>query len=156
MAYSPYFNHLIVDHWRDNTNDFPRQLKELQRVLRDWNKDTFGNIFSQKKKLFNQLRNIDKRLAQGWNDQLLNLQKVTWKAYEDILAKEKILWFQKSRAKWIELGDRNTKYFHGVATIRRRRNHISTLQNDQGVWVNEPHCLEILATNYFNFFFCSY
>lgn len=128
----PNFNQLMVDNWRGHMNNLSLQLKELQGVLKEWNKDTFGNIFCQKKELFHQLKDIDKRLLNGWNDHLLNLQKSTWKAYEDILAKEEILWFQKSRAKWIDCRDRNTKYFHGVTTIRRRRINIATLQNQRG------------------------
>lgn len=145
----PTFNQLVENNWRGSIENFPRQLKELQVVLKEWNKDTFGNIFIQKKRLMNKLRDIDRRLSHGWNDHLLNIQKSTWLAYEDILAKEELLWFQKSRAKWIEFGDRNTNYFHGVATIRRRRNRITTLQDYQGVWVSDPRQLEALATNYF-------
>lgn len=135
--------------------DFPRQLKEFQGVLKDWNREIFGNIFYQKKKLLKKLRDIDRRLLHGWNDHLLNSQKTTWKEYEDILAKEEIHWFQKSRAKWIEFGDRNTKYFHGVTTIRRRRNHIITLQDDTGGWISDPRCLETMATSYFKNLFSS-
>lgn len=43
----------------------------------------------------------------------------------------------------------NTKYFHGVTTIRRRRNFIATLQDTNGVWITDPHELERTASNYF-------
>lgn len=78
------------------------------------------------------LVDIDRRLARGWNSQLVSLQKQTWKLYEENLANEELLWFQKSRAKWLECGDRNTRYFHGVTTIRRQRNIISSLLDDNG------------------------
>lgn len=102
----------------------------------------FGNIFTEKKALLKKLKNIDKRLQNNWNDYWLNIQKSTWNEYEEILAKEEILWYLKSRAKWIEFGDRNTKYFHGVTTIRRRKNHTSSLQNSQGVRISDHFELE--------------
>lgn len=54
-----------------------------------------------------------------------------------------------------EFGDRNTKYFHGVTTIRRWKNHITALQNEQGTWVNSAQLLEELATKYFKNLFTS-
>lgn len=72
-----------------------------------------------------------------------------WKEYENILAKEELLWFQKSRSKLLELGDRNTEIFHGVTAIRRRKNYIEALQVDQGRLINDPVHLENLATTYF-------
>lgn len=53
------FTQLFVDNWRSNMNNFPQQLKDLQGILIDWNKETFGNIFSQKRKLFKQLRDME-------------------------------------------------------------------------------------------------
>ncbi|XP_050231678.1 uncharacterized protein LOC126680577 [Mercurialis annua] len=40
------------------------------------------------------------------------------------------LWLQKSRLNWNQFGERNTKYYHSIATIRSRSNLISE------IWVN--------------------
>lgn len=122
--------------------NFPQQLNELQTVLKDWNSTAFGNIFAQKMDFFTKLKRIDRKIQSGWSNNLIQLQKAIWKEYEEILAKEEILWYQKSRAKRIEFGDRNTMFFHGVTTITK-------LQNNQGVWIDDPIELERVATEYF-------
>lgn len=71
-----------------------------------------------------------------------------------MLAQEKILWYQKSREEWLEYGDRNTRYFHGVATNTRRRNRITSLQDESGNWIDQPEELEDHAMRYYsNLFF---
>ena len=45
------------------------------------------------------------------------------------------MWHQCSRTNWLKFGDQNTKYFHRRAIERNKRNFISGLENEQGVWV---------------------
>lgn len=52
---------------------------------------------------------MDRKLARNWSHQLSQTQKKTWRQYEEVLAQEEIIWYKKSRAKWLEFGDRNTK-----------------------------------------------
>ena len=47
-------------------------------------------------------------------------------------------------------GDRNTKFFHSKATQRRKKNHISGIQNAYGQWVEELEEVVEVATDYFN------
>ncbi|ONI13814.1 hypothetical protein PRUPE_4G246900 [Prunus persica] len=44
---------------------------------------------------------------------------------------------QKSRLRWLQEGDRNTKFFHLTTIIRRRRNRIERLKDNEGVWVED-------------------
>ncbi|GMJ14282.1 hypothetical protein HRI_005097400 [Hibiscus trionum] len=49
-----------------------------------------------------------------------------WNCYR----REKREWLQKSRLKWFQAGDKNTKYFHLVASARQRTNTITALKVD--------------------------
>nr|KYP63746.1 hypothetical protein KK1_018328 [Cajanus cajan]KYP63779.1 hypothetical protein KK1_018361 [Cajanus cajan] len=115
--------------------DWSSKVNNTQRCLLDWNKTTFGNIFSAKRRLVRRLNGIASRLLQEDNPFLINLQKELWSQYELLLIREELFWFQKSRCKWLEFGDRNTSYFHGTTVIRRRKNRIVKLQNEEGVWI---------------------
>lgn len=62
---------------------------------------------------------------------------------------------QKSRVDWLHLGDRNTKIFHMLTLVRRRRNIISMLKDDEGNWVEDAKSLKDLAVSYYDALFKS-
>lgn len=39
---------------------------------------------------------------------------------------------------WLHEGDNNTKFFHAVASSRRCTNRLARIQNEAGVWIDEP------------------
>lgn len=68
-----------------------------------------------------------------------------------MLRQEAIFLFQRSRAKWVAFGVRNTHYFHGVMTTKRRkRNTYEAIQDANGVCVANKVYLERLVTNYYS------
>ncbi|KAL4312561.1 hypothetical protein GQ457_01G003990 [Hibiscus cannabinus] len=69
---------------------------------------------------------------------------------ESLLDYEEQLWKQKSRLDWINLGDRNTKYFHSKAIARRRRQTISKLKLGSDDWCDNDDQLRSAATAYFS------
>ncbi|BBH02819.1 zinc ion-binding protein, partial [Prunus dulcis] len=52
-----------------------------------------------------------------------------------LLEQEEVFYAQKPRASWLQLGDKNTKYFHTQALIRRKRNQILRVRDLNGLWV---------------------
>lgn len=61
----------------------------------------------------------------------------TMTKYDRLLRMEEFSWRQKSRAAWLKEGDKNTKFFHRVASMRKSFNSISKLGVD-GLWVEDP------------------
>lgn len=41
----PTYSQLIKDNWRGNLSNVPDQLRELLGLLKDWKKETFGDIY---------------------------------------------------------------------------------------------------------------
>ncbi|RYR01851.1 hypothetical protein Ahy_B06g080712 [Arachis hypogaea] len=83
----------------------------------------------------------------------LKLQRDLWEEYEEIMAQEELLWYQKSCCNWLEFGDRNTKFFHASTMARRRRNRIEALQDDNGNWVHERTTLDRMATSFYSWLY---
>lgn len=129
------------------------QLPYFQGSLKVWNKRVFGSIFDRKNGLIRRLEAVSEKLIANPTADLERAHKRLWQEYEHVLMQEEILWFQKSRSKWISFGDRNSRFFHGVTVVRRRKNSFDLLQDDNGNWVSDPIELESMVTNYFKTLF---
>ncbi|KAK3229219.1 hypothetical protein Dsin_001100 [Dipteronia sinensis] len=81
--------------------------------------------------------NICKPFSKRPSQYLSTLEETLVKEYQDILEQEEIFWQQKSRNCWLKEGDRNTKFFHLSAIIRRRRNKIKGFKKDDGSWIED-------------------
>lgn len=57
---------------------------------------------------------------------LSNRNGLKWNLAKMCMAKE-ISWKQKFRERWLQEGDKNTKYFHAMASNKRRSNYIADI-----------------------------
>jgi hypothetical protein len=51
---------------------------------------------------------------------------------DNLLKNEETWWAQRAKAKWLQQGDKNSKYFHLKASQRKRKNKINFIHNQQG------------------------
>lgn len=146
------FPHFMSCAW-PRAGQWCNQINSLHGALDSWNKQVFGDIFARKRRLVRRLENVANRLTSVPSVELELAHKRIWGEYEQVLIQEEMLWFQKSRSKWLMEGDRNTRFFHGVTAIRRRKNSIDLLQDRDGNWVGDPSRLEEMVSNYFKSYF---
>lgn len=127
----------------------PAALGNLKDKLVAWNRDVFGHIQARKKRTVKRLAGIQKALANGVSNHLFQLDKELQSDLCAILEQEELLWFQKSRELWLQSEDRNTKFFHMSILMRRKRNWIESLSNSDGLLIDDPTQLELLAKSFF-------
>uniref|UniRef100_A0A2N9GNM8 Reverse transcriptase domain-containing protein n=1 Tax=Fagus sylvatica TaxID=28930 RepID=A0A2N9GNM8_FAGSY len=65
------------------------------------------------------------------------------------LHKAEIHWRQRSRAVWLQAGDKNTKYFHFRASQRQRKNRIQGLFDSNNIWQEEASSVAHTTEQYF-------
>ena len=64
---------------------------------------------------------------QEWNFRHILEQRLI-----SLLKQQKIYWKQRGTIRWVTKGDAGTKFFHANATIRHRKNLITSLENSLG------------------------
>ncbi|GAA0187511.1 hypothetical protein LIER_34798 [Lithospermum erythrorhizon] len=105
-------------------NNFNSRLKieDLQRKLRDaFERGTLDGT---------EVSNLEQDLDRAWGE-------------------EEIYWKERAKLKMLKEGDRNTKFFHAAAMIRRRKNRILRIEDGAGVWQEEDSRLEGEVRRYF-------
>ena len=100
----------------------------------------------RKKKIMARLLGAQRALATNPNTFLINLQDQLTNEYNESLQLEEELWVMKSRVNWTIFGERNTSFFHMTTLARRSRNIISSIMNDEGVWVHDVEQVQEVFT----------
>lgn len=120
------------------------KLKGVKAQLKKWNLEEFGNI----KFMISDCEQKIQRLDSLANNRDLSEDEMAErnKASADLwtwLRRQVQYWRQLSRNRWIKDGDRNTNFFHTVASSRHRRNELRHVSLAGSV-ISEP--LEVKRT----------
>lgn len=77
------------------------------------------------------------------------------KLLEVLENKEELHWHQRSRAHWLQAGDKNISWLHSRASARKRRNLIPGLMNFHGDWSTSDAATANIVVRYFSDIFQS-
>ncbi|XP_023912492.1 uncharacterized protein LOC112024084 [Quercus suber] len=130
----------------DNPCDIVASLKRCVDDLSKWNKAVFGNVPRQIQKKRNVLNDLVLKDQNGRNGREINKIR---KEINELLDCKEVMWQQRSKVQWMGLGDCNTKYFHSKASGRKKKNTISRLLDDSGVWRESTLGVVEVAVSYF-------
>ena len=126
------------------------KLKECKRQLGEWSRKSFGNIKKQIERVKQKIQQAETLAIQDREHVNINGLR---RELNSLLGKEEKMWRQRSRISWLAQGDRNTKYFHGRATQRQRRNHISRLSDGDGGWLETNEEIAGMMIEYYTTLF---
>ncbi|KAL4313034.1 hypothetical protein GQ457_01G003880 [Hibiscus cannabinus] len=79
---------------------------------------------------------------------LKRLRSMLWNS----IRREEREWLQKSRLKWFQVGDKNSKFFHLVASARRRSNYIDCVKVGEAS-VRDPDLVKEFVKDHFQNFY---
>ena len=108
-------------------------MKALKTNIKKWNKEEFGNIFSEKCHLEVHLQEIQTiGTNEGDSHVLIEEERMLEVKLEEWEKQEEILLWKKSRNKWLQQGEKNTRFFHHSVIQNRFQNKIYSIKNDRG------------------------
>ena len=141
--------------WKDDINgtyqfQLCHKLKRLKRDLKAWAKTHFGKEKQNAENARAALLDCQTKIDLHPND-------MTYRALEndlliqflDAIRIEEEVAKQKAKIHWLEVGDRNTKYFHNAIKGRRNRNNIVKLTKPDGSVTNDITETKAEAIRYF-------
>lgn len=143
------FHDFVQDKWHREEKLIPA-LAKLSEDLQKWNKEIFGNIFHKKRSLLARIAGVQKALINQPNRGLIKFESRLRKELDEVLEEEETLWYQKSRVEWLKDGDRNTTFFQLSTIIRRWKNKITAIKDDNGEWLCDPQAVQGHIVNYFS------
>ena len=113
------------------------KLKEMKQILKDWNRNVFGNLESNKAAALHQVEYWDLvESERSLTEEETEAKKGAKENYAKWVSLEETHWRQLSRELWLKEGDKNTGFFHRMASAHRRRNCMDRIKIN-GVWLSE-------------------
>lgn len=92
------------------------------------------NLGKIKKEMTLLEKELENTPSWGADEEVIRKFKEMEGRHDELLKIQETVWRQISRAMWLKDGDRNTKFFHGKASQRKKFNHIRKLKDSNGVW----------------------
>ncbi|XP_057453964.1 uncharacterized protein LOC130745626 [Lotus japonicus] len=93
--------------------------------------------------------NVLAKFTEIQNEQVIKETHEAEKELEALLAQEELWWSQRSRATWLQKGDKNTSFFHQKASQRRKRNMIELIKDDRGREFEDDRDISNVLMDYF-------
>ncbi|XP_043721016.1 uncharacterized protein LOC122668529 [Telopea speciosissima] len=135
---------------------FVTKLKNVKSELKCWNKEGIGEVFKNVKDAELDLGRIQHHLSlDPLDDSLAILEKeAKGKLWAALQMEERFL-KEKSRVRWLELGDGNNNFFHKSMQSRHNRNHILEVMDQTGNTLTNPKAIKEEAVLFYKKLFGS-
>jgi hypothetical protein len=148
----PGFAQTVSAAWACRTGNstavLAANLKQTRSALKTWRKN-FSYISQQERDCritINLLDFVEEHRALSTAE--LNLRAVIVRLLQSTTKAKLAIWKQRSKVRAAIEGDENTRYFHAIATQRRRRNQIQVIEHDGMDFYGHEQKASILHTFY--------
>ncbi|CAL5344867.1 unnamed protein product [Camellia sinensis] len=125
------------------------KLKLLREALRNWNREVFGDVSAKLKNAEEELNKLDllaetRALVDSEKARRNVVNSEVWK----LSRRAEWIWLQKARLDWVLKGDKNTRYFHVMATSRQSKNGLYSVTVGDRV-VEDPGEVKLEVCSHF-------
>lgn len=148
----PMCGEIVKDVWCSRQGrTLKEKLEKCSEVLTKWGKEITGSFRTRIK----ECKRIMKSVKAKRDARSVKLYQDESKKLTEIYSQQEIFWRQRSKQLWLRECDQNNKFFHASAKVRRKRNHITTLQDSNGCEVGWDSGLQEVMEGYFRDLFTS-
>jgi len=153
----PEFAHTLKEAWvaagtAASATDLLAKLKEVSSHLSVWDRNSFGSVQRELQRLNKELekrREDEQRLGPSY-EELKLVERIS-----ELNHREEVMWKQHSRILWLAEGDKNTKFFHLRASMRKRRNKIKRLKRPDGQFTENEGELKTVVSDFYGLLYTS-
>ncbi|XP_016164208.1 uncharacterized protein LOC107606687 [Arachis ipaensis] len=123
------FFSMVKEEWRGlGEIQFTDKLKALTIPLGRWHKANFGEMDNKITKFEEEIKKIDDMVSNGvYNETMEARRKALITCCERWYRRKEVHWKQMFRSRHAKEMDKNTRYFHNIASARRQNNRIDKL-----------------------------
>ena len=140
----------VLDCWNitptlnDAARNISSKFKALRASLKHWSKhlSNLGLLISNCNQVICFIDALEDR-RELYNPEA-NLRCAVKRQLQKWLRYKNLYWKKRFTVNRIKLGDECTKFFHGMATISYRKNAISQIMNEHGVWIQDHESKAVL------------
>jgi hypothetical protein len=136
----------VKEAWSVNQGHLSHKLHKTLDHLHNWGYRLFGSLPRKIKLAQDELMHLNHQHGIMDLSQQIKEKEVE---LDNLLEGEEMWWKQRSRADWLQHGDKNTKYFHMKASQRRKRNRITELKDNNGHVVRDYEDIEKILVEHF-------
>ncbi|XP_077228559.1 uncharacterized protein LOC143861529 [Tasmannia lanceolata] len=146
---------LLVRWWSKSVFEGPgdvvigKKLRFIKGKLKEWDKEHKEVDQGRKRILEDRLMEINTLAESGLaSAEDYEQQGRLIQEHKELLMLKEISWHQRSRVKWLLEGDKNTAFFHAMASARRRRNRIESLEVEGEIVSDKERIIEEIIEFY--------
>ncbi|XP_028122566.1 uncharacterized protein LOC114319707 [Camellia sinensis] len=109
-----------------------RKLANLRANLKRRNFEVFGNVDVQLNKVEEEYHELDlvaesRNLSKSEMIRRREVRSIVW----NLNRRKESLWYQQSKMVWAKCGDKNTRFFHMMASSRKRKNILDSVVEER-------------------------
>jgi len=149
------FMEMVKDRWSSYSvqgsgfTKVKEKLKCLKGDLKVWNREVFSNIETCKRRILQEIEDLDSQDCNGTLVERERLRRVELVSrLKETNFKLESLLREKARVSWFKNGDSCTKNFHSSLRWRRIRNEVKGVEV-MGLWSEEPSIVRAEAKKLF-------
>ncbi|XP_020688961.2 uncharacterized protein LOC110104277 [Dendrobium catenatum] len=153
---------LVADKWKvqDTGSEACKLQRKCNRSLKAlyfWSKNKLKTLIQLKDDLDKEIKDLQEVACSPAGLSEVQYEALRYKVQllNSTLGRLAVWWRQRAKVKWIEEGDDNTRFFHSMASARRRSNLINQIKDPDGNTVSEQADVMGVIHRFFEQKWCS-